>query len=389
MSDIFFNNSRVNFTPDANEVNKRNESSKSYWDEQNAAIEQKNQAYLEDLQKYSVNIPQEQYNIIKDVIADAENPEDEAYRWASALELNNQYGMPVQQAYANLDQITAAIWGDKYQFTPKTNFKAIVDNGKLGLNTLKMGMLGTQIMFAEAALSPDVEDLVAKYDEIEAENAGLYDFQDRNFLIECLKFGAQSMPFTGYVAGASILGNLIAPGVGTAAGFAASMQNASGLEYMKLRKAGSDQTAAAGFALIAGSLEALVETSLGNVPAIAGKKSLTELIGEVGKQKIAGNLFKRLSYDGTFKSLALRMTKEYVKENVEEGLEEVWQDLIEKGTDALAAELGQYELEGVDAKSIAKDAWDNFKGGVMGSLVLGLPGTYIKSKADIKEFVNV
>ncbi|MBO6099839.1 MAG: hypothetical protein J6P07_00720, partial [Spirochaetaceae bacterium] len=80
---------------------------------------------------------------------------------------------------------------------------------------------------------------------------------------------------------------------------------------------------------------------------------------------------------------------EYVKENFEEGLEEVIQDLIEKGTDALAAELGNYEITGLDAKTIAHDAWENFRGGLMGSLVLGLPTSAIKVNADVKEFTKV
>ena len=128
MPDFFINNSKTDFTVDPDKSKQINQSSKNYWNDINAKQEEKNTEYLEDLQKYSVNIPQEQYNIIKDVIADADNPEDEAYRWASALELNNQYGMPIQQAYENLEQINAALWGDKYTFTPKTNFKAIVDN---------------------------------------------------------------------------------------------------------------------------------------------------------------------------------------------------------------------------------------------------------------------
>ena len=174
-----------------------------------------------------------------------------------------------------------------------------------------------------------------------------------------------------------------------AAAFAVSMDNAAGLEYMRLRQAGSDVGDAAGFAMLSGGLQALVETSLGNVAGALGKKSLGDLASQAVKNKITGNVFKRLAYDGTFKTLALRMGKEWLKENAEEGLEEVIQDLIEKGTDALAAELGGYEIDPITAQKVAKDAWENFKGGVMGSLVLGLGPSMIKSKADIKEFVNV
>ena len=397
MPDFFINNSRVQFNQNEDAVKNMNQNSKSYWDEQNARMQQKNAEYVEDLQRYSVNIPQEQYNIIKDAIANAEVPEDEAYRWAAAMELNNQYNIPIQSAYQNLEAINAALWGEDYQFTPKTNFKAIVDNGRIGANTLKMGEIGNKIMLAESKLNDgamfygekELQELYEEYARLEQENASLSDNQARPFVIEALKFGAQSVPFTGAVIGASALGTILAPGVGTVAGFATSMANASGLQYIKLREAGSSQDAALGFSLVSGGLQALVEVSLGNVAGALGKTTLGDMAGEAVSNTITGNLFKRLTYDGTFKTLALRLGKEYVKENFEEGLEEVIQDLIEKGTDALAAELGGYEIDSLTAKQVARDAWENFRGGLMGSLVLGLPTSAIKVNADIKDFATV
>ncbi len=397
MSDIFsFKDDYENPKQQFNHAQSESE----YWAKKNERRAQLNAEYQEDLDRYSVNISQEDYNIIKDAIANADVPEDEAYRWACAMELNKQYDMPVAYAYQNLEQINAAKWGDRFTFTPKTNFKAIVDSGRLGANTLKMGRLGSKIMKAQmfgkteynnylAGKVESLDDMMAQYEALEQESASLTDLEDRNFAIEALKFAAQSAPYTGYVAGVGLLGGLLSGGVGTAAAFAVSMDNAAGLEYMRLRKAGSDVGDAAGFAILSGGLQALVETSLGNVAGALGKKSLGDLASQAVKNKITGNVFKRLAYNGTFKDLALRMGKEWLKENAEEGLEEVVQDLIEKGTDALAAELGGYEIEGLDAKTIARDAWENFKGGVMGSLILGLPTSAIKGKADIKEFVNV
>ena len=397
MSDIFsFNGDDENPKQQFNHAQSESE----FWRQKNERRQQLNEEYQQDLDRYSVNISQEDYNIIKDAIANAEVPEDEAYRWACAMELNKQYDMPVAYAYQNLEQINAAKWGDRFTFTPKTNFKAIVDSGRLGANTLKMGRLGSKIMKAQmfgkteynnylAGKVESLDDMMAEYEALEQESEALTDLEDRNLAIEALKFAAQSAPYTGYVAGVGLLGGLLSGGAGTAAAFAVSMDNAAGLEYMRLRKAGSDVGDAAGFAILSGGLQALVETSLGNVAGALGKKSLGDLASQAVKNKITGNVFKRLAYNGTFKTLALRMGKEWLKENAEEGLEEVIQDLIEKGTDALAAELGGYEIEGLDAKAIARDAWENFKGGVMGSLILGLPTSAIKGKADIKEFVNV
>ena len=396
MSDIFsFNDYNKDYKTPAQQ-NDHLKSEQEFWNKTNERRQQLNEEYQRDLEAYSVNISQEDYNIIKDAIANADVPEDEAYRWACAMELNKQYGTPISYGYQNLENINQALWGDRFTFTPKTNFKAIVDSGKLGVNTLKMGQIGSKIMRAEMLGTTtidkefyDLEDLKRKYAALEQENVGLQDYEKRNFAIEALKFGAQSAPYTGYVAGVGLLGSLIAPGVGTAAAFTVSMNNAAGLEYMKLRQSGSTVGDAAGFSILAGGLEALVETSLGNVAGALGKNSLGDLATRAVKEKITGNVFKRLAYDGTFKTLALRMGKEWVKENAEEGIEEVVQDLIEKGTDALAAELGGYEIDPITAKQVAKDAWENFRGGVLGSLVLGLGPSVIKSKADVKDFVNV
>ena len=120
MSDIFsFNDYNTGYeNPNQNEhTQSRNE----YWANKNARRAQLNEEYQQDLDRYSVNISQEDYNIIKDAIANADVPEDEAYRWACAMELNKQYDMPVKYAYQNLEQINAALWGDRFSFTPKTN----------------------------------------------------------------------------------------------------------------------------------------------------------------------------------------------------------------------------------------------------------------------------
>jgi len=383
MADIFFDEENNNT------FNQINEQSRKAFDAENEIYDKKDQQYLQDLQKYQVYLPQQQYEIINTAIANAEIPEDEAYRWASALELSNQYGIDTGEAYQNLEQIIAAKWGEEYKYTPKTAFKAIVDSGKLGVNTLKQGNLGLQIMAAELSGGENLTELLDKYYAIEKENEGLYDYMDRNIVIEALKFGAQSAPFTGYVAGMGILGSLLAPGVGTAASFTASMANATGLQYMSLRKDGSEIGAATGLSLVSGGLEAVVEVALGNVAGALGKNALGNSARKAISEKITSNVFKRLNYNGTMKSLAGKLAKEYLKENFEEGMEEVVQDLIEKGTTALAAELGNYDIDGVTATEIARSAWENFYGGVLGSLVLGLPTSAIKVRSEVKEFKKV
>ena len=356
-----------------------------------AEYERKNNEELLALkQKYMVDLAPEEYKLLNEAIANAEIPEDEAYRWASALELNKQHGVSLQDAYTNLEDYTKALWGEERTFTPKTNFKAIVDYGNIGVNTVKLGKLGNQLMMAEIAGNEEkVKDVLAQIEAIESENESLADNQDRRWYIEALKMGAQSAPFTGYVATAGLIGGLVSGGLGTGLAFAASMELAQGMEYVDLRKEGATKENALAMSVFSGSMQALVETALGNVAGVLGKNAVGAGTKKAITEKITGNLFKRLHYDKTFANLAVKMGSEYLKENFEEGMEEVIQDLISKGTHALAAELEEYDIEPMTAESVAKDAWENFKGGILGSLVLGIGSTAINTSATIKDYSAV
>lgn len=391
MSDIldqFYAQRRQN--PAVNPPENRTSDLQSQKDELAAKLDAEFQEWAVNRDKYQVDLSQEEYDIINQAISNAEIPEEEAYRWATALEYNKQFGIGIADAYQNLEKYNAALWGENKSFVPKTNFKAIVDYGTLGRNTLRQGFIGNQVMAAEMSGDTEkLESLLKEWEALEAENESLADSQDRRWYIECLKFGAQSAPFTGYVVTAGLIGGLVSGGLGTGLAFAASMQNAMGLEYMDLRKEGASKENALFVSALSGSLQALVETASGNVAGILGKNALGAGVKKEVVEKITGNLFKRLHYDGTFAKLALNMAGEYVKENFEEGMEEVIQDLISKGTHALAAEFEGYDVDPITAEKVAKDAWENFRGGVMGSLVLGLAGTAAKTHGTIKEYKAV
>ena len=114
MADIFFNNNRI--------VERKSsgfEDNSNYWKQKNNELNQRQEDYKKDLEAYSVYLPQEEYDLINNAIANAEIPEDEAYRWASALELNRQYEIPVEEGYKNLEQITASLWGDNFKINTK------------------------------------------------------------------------------------------------------------------------------------------------------------------------------------------------------------------------------------------------------------------------------
>ncbi len=390
MSDIFeqYKNKNTQFY-----INSENERELEANLKENELIEKArrtNEEYLANRQKYQVDLDPEEYAILNKAISNSEIPEDEGYRMAAAIKFNETFGIPLSEAYTNLEEYSAAIWGKERAFIPKTNFKAIVDYGKIGVNTVNLGKLGNQLMMAEIAGNEEkVKDVLAQIEAIDAENESLADNQDRRWYIEALKMGAQSAPFTGYVATAGLIGGLVSGGLGTGLAFAASMELAQGMEYVDLRKEGATKENALAMSVFSGSMQALVETALGNVAGVLGKNAVGAGTKKAITEKVTGNLFKRLHYDKTFANLAVKMGSEYLKENFEEGMEEVIQDLISKGTHALAAELEEYDIEPMTAESVAKDAWENFKGGILGSLVLGIGSTAINTSATIKDYSAV
>lgn len=390
MSDIF----EINQQRQAEEKNFARQSflqkAKSDTPNYEAKAEAARQELQANIDRYAVTLAPEEYEILNNAISNADIPEDEAYRWASALEMSKQFGIEISDAYKNLEEYSAAIWGKERTFVPKTNFKAIVDYGNIGVNTVKLGKLGNQLMMAEIAGNEEkVKDVLAQIEAIDAENESLADNQDRRWYIEALKMGAQSAPFTGYVATAGLIGGLVSGGLGTGLAFAASMELAQGMEYVDLRKEGATKENALAMSVFSGSLQALVETAMGNVAGVLGKNAVGAGTKKAITEKVTGNLFKRLHYDKTFATLAVKMGSEYLKENFEEGMEEVIQDLISKGTHALAAELEEYDIEPMTAESVAKDAWENFRGGILGSLVLGVGSTAINTSATIKDYSAV
>lgn len=355
----------------------------------------------EDIKKYSVNLPQEQYDIINTAISNAEVPEDEAFRWACALEYKKQFDLPLSYTYEHLEDINKGIWGER-AFNPKTNFRAIVDYGHIGTNTLRQGFLGNAIMAQELSGNTDSEEYknnIKEYQDIENSNLSLQDAQPRNWAITALKYGAQSLPFTGYVAGSGIVGSLLAPGAGTALAFATSMQQTLGQEYMDMRANGASPETAAKVGVISGALQAGVEVALGDVAHFMGKTAAAmgkDVIGSATRraisEKITASCFKRLVHSGGVKQIAGIIGKEALSaagEWTEEGAEEVVQEIISIMGKNIAASMDEYEVEHRSAGDIAKDLFEQFKGGAMGSIVLSGFPMAMGIKADFNDFRDV
>ena len=357
-------------------------------------VRKEGQEYEDSINRYKVHLPQKQYEIINQAIISAgdtlENATDEAYRWATALKYADMYEMNVQDAYQNLDMLTEATFGKNYS-TPKDAFTAVCDNWSIGVNTLKMGRLANQIREAERINDSELtKNLLEQYQFLKKDNENMSDHQSRKWWQEALKAGAQSAPFTGYVAAAGFIGSLFAPGVGTAAAFTASMDNAQGLVYMDLREDGASVQTASDVANTVGVLEAVVETGLGSIARFLGTSA--RLTGSAAKraigEKITEGLFNKLHLSGLLRGFA-RILTDRAKETFGEGLEEAVQEACEIAGRYTASALEGYEIEPFDLAKSAKQVAQAFKGGILGSLVLGFGNDFVGAVADVKDYLQV
>ncbi len=331
---------------------------------------------IENVDRYRVSVSDDEYEILNQAIANAAIPEDEAYNWAVALQYSRNFGTPLAETRANLEAINE-YWLGPMKSNPKSNFKAVTDSFLVGRNTVELAGLGADLSAYEAnGDSWNIDQVKKRITELNSDNATLGDAQPRPWVIEALKYGAQSAPFTGSVIGAGILGSVFTPIAGTGAAFAESMHQQQGLEYLRLRDQGVEPKYARWISTASGGLQAAVEVALGNVAGNLSKAT--------GANTITSNVLKRLSAKGTFGKIG-KILMAYGTEATEEGAEEAIQELIGAGASAIAAELQGQGVDTDTASEIARNTLESFKGGFMGSLVLGLSGTALNARAEFKD----
>jgi len=343
-------------------------------------IEEREKKRKKNQDRYLINLSDGEYEILNAAIANSEIPEDEAYRFASAYKYSKQFNMPLSYTYEHLEDLNNW-WLGPVKKTPQSAFTSIVNSFALGNNTVKLGGLGAQLLKAEHNGDvKEIQRLQNEIKEIEEDNEYLKDDMPRTWFTKLLQSGAQTIPFSAHVFIPSALGSIIAPGIGTAAGFARSMEMQTGLEYLDLKKAGVKADLAKKMAIMSGGLQAAIEVSLGNVASITGKG--------LGADKIVSKMITRLNAKGTMGHIAKGLMH-YGVDTFSEGVEEAVQELVSAGTKELAAVLQGEGVETDDAWTIAGNVWESFKGGMAGSLVLGVPGAVKFTKANVQEANNI
>ncbi len=367
-----------------------------FWDKKTESYNQAKEQHYGNWNRYGVEVPDEYYSVFNQIIGKAESPEqaqEEAYRIGSAVKYAQMYGMPLDEAYKNVDAFNEA------QFTKltgqKARYEALSDMFTLGKNNVKLGELGHKLMKAHRENDTEMANaLMAEIDTIYKRNQLLQDNAPRSWVMEALEAGAQSLPFTGAVAGAGIIGNFIAPAVGTGAAFLTSSYLSSGQEYIDALANGATPETARTISMISGGIQGLIEADLGITSGIVkgtarvmGKKAAKNA-AEKAVEKIGQKVFKRFHF-GAGKKLVLNYLAQHGKNVLGEGTEEFLQELTSIAGQEVMAALDGYDIPDDDAKHIVKQVAEAFRGGVLGALSLGFIPAGLNTRAEIKEFKKV
>ena len=323
--------------------------------------------------KYGVDIPDEVYQVLNNGIANSDIPEETAYNIASAYKYSEMYGVPVEMAMENLESFNSLTFGSKQQATPKGNFEAICNSWQIGKNTLTMANLAADLREAEknedATLIANIEQQLAL---LESENNNLQDYQNRNFFIQSLKDGAQTLPYSGAVAIPGIL-NAFLPGLGTAAAGVTSAELASRLEYLNLRKSGATPEVARNVSSFSGIVQGATEMALGTVAKSLGTDKLGQVIGSKADDVVKAVLNKMHINSLGLSKVASAMVN-YGLDATGEGVEEALQE-FESFLGVVIAEKIQDEADGKiqapEIQDMVNSAVQSFGAGFRSSLVLG------------------
>ncbi len=335
-----------------------------------------------------IPVQQWEWDVISGAIAQAEDYETEAYRWANALQMSRLESIDLATAYENLDALNLK-WLGKVN-PPKTATKAIVDSWSLGRLTNQMNDAGIAWMLSGGKDA----GAYSKYKELEAKQAALADnVEDRSLITEALKAGAQSVPFTlksaAYGGAALGIGALATGGLSAPASVAlykwgstlGSAVSVAGLEYTRMMENGVTHEVAMPLALASASVQGVIETALGADRAIAS------LLSGGALKSLSSSVASKVLIKGIIPTIATRAATRYVMTGIEEAIEEGTQELSSWVADAVAAEIMELKGVKIDRETLVEtmgSVWESAKQGALASAAMGIIGIPLGAKSDYK-----
>lgn len=420
MADLFNNSKPVDYDTQVN-------NKPSLYQDKLNEVRNEQAARLENRKRYGVELTDDEYSQINTLIANAENPDEESHKIASAILVSQNTNIPLAEAYQNIDSYIQGLWGNSEKTTSYKNaFIAITDMFAMGANNMKIGVLGNKIIQAEKDGDEEAKQVyMNEYKALMDDNALRQDNAPRTWATKILECGAQSAPYTGAVSGAAVLGSFLGPAGSVAASAITSTALMRGEIYMDMRAKGIEPEIARPASLVSALPQAIVESFLGEAASWAGAgiKALGKGSSKAISSKLAGKLANTMQAKfkfGVGAKLAVKGISEYFGNLAEEGAEEYIQEGIgsvvenvasKKQTklnqerraeilEGMATELGEQftkdfeeellkEYPDIDVKSFAEihsNMVESFKGGVMGAIALGAVPTAINTTLTAKEY---
>lgn len=341
-----------------------------------------------------ITLSDEEYQMLTPAIAAAEDPEEEAYKWGCAYKFAKQYNTSLEDAYRNIEFYRQQVWKGSDAVPYKTVWTAIGDAWKQGCNTFDQADYGLRLEDAEKSGNYEEANKMREAIRLLAEENALLEDNVNRGILEPIKFGAKIAPFSLVTGGAGFLGNLIAPGLGTALSFGISANVTKGQEYIVMRDEGGSVEGSSIGSTIVGLISGAVETSLGSEKLWGklGSKLAGRAVDETAKKTVlkqfTKNLETKFHFSGGAK-LALKFGEGLVKNGFGEGAEEFWEEITTRAGEDFLSLFEGYDIEDHTLKSAVEDFTNAFLGGVAGSVVLGIPGVALNTAIDIKLYGDI
>jgi GNAT superfamily N-acetyltransferase len=320
-----------------------------------------------------VSVQPWELDIINKSLSTAPNPDDDVWKWASAIQFSRIHNKPITETMQNLDSYIYGFFGAS--MPPKTAARAVVDQFHMANVAREINDLGRRAQ-KEGGLTPELtQELAFLRREMEkyADNV-----DDRNIFIESLKAGVNNYPQIVRAVGLSIAGAAVAPVAGAMGlavtpalmkGVAAASKLYSavdmglgsvGHEYLRLIENGADNDVATIGAAISGALTGIINTALGADAMVRGLAT-----GVSGG--LANAISQKVFAKGVVPTIILRHFTRTAVSTLEEGLiVEPLDALASSLTDIIAAEYMEHfrgkEIDRPGTERIVRDMLEASKG---------------------------
>lgn len=363
------------------------------------------------IQPNTMPVNERQWNLISRAASESEDPDAYLARYGAALTFSKEYGIPVDAALDNLDELASYLTGEPFKAN-KTGVQAIVDSFNAGRINMQYSDLAYK--FKQADLKgEDTSAIMAQLEEYASQIAALQDHQPRNIATTAIKWTAEgALPYMIEVGKSSLIGataaGALATGFTAATGVALGSLAAAtpwslaaiismgatvgavnrtrelteGVTYLQLRELGIDKDIAnmgsRTIGMVVGAIEAGLGIEVGTVvKAVGGEQAVTAAASKATAKLIGSGKL------GTFIQGVAALGVNATNEAIEEMSEEVAEYLVRHVSYAWQETRGP--IDPMPDENLMRDT---LQAGLMGfgsAIVLGAPSAMMDSGISIRQ----